>query len=151
MDVYMYACIQMGPARISTAERTALKRQRVCRSSVTFFSSSPLFPEQNEHLYCILPNTRGCDTSAILMKISSAGWRYSGARRRFWSRWCPMNPMLRPSTNRPFNVPILIYSSASSGVNAPLSRRRSTKQTAIQPSTLRMSYRRRSGQRRERG
>jgi hypothetical protein len=51
-----------------------------------------------------------------------------------------MKPMLRPRTNRPFRVPILIYSSASSGVNAPLSRRRSTKQTAIHPSTLRMSY-----------
>ena len=76
----------------------------------------------------------------MLMKISSAGWRYRGARRRFWSRWWPMKPMLRPRTNRPFRVPILIYSSASSGVNAPLSRRRSTKQTAIHPSTLRMSY-----------
>ena len=51
-----------------------------------------------------------------------------------------MNPMLRPSTNRPFSVPILMYSSASSGANAPLSRRRSTKQTAIQPSTFRISY-----------
>lgn len=35
--------------------------------------------------------------------------------------------------------PTLIYSSASSGVNAPLSRRRSTKHTAIQPSTFRIS------------
>lgn len=25
------------------------------------------------NVYCILPNTRGCDTSAMLMKISSAG------------------------------------------------------------------------------
>jgi hypothetical protein len=89
---------------------------------------------------CIRLNTRGCDISAMLMKISSAGWRYRGARKRFWSRWWPMKPMLRPRTNSPFRVPILMYSSASSGVNAPLSRRRSTKQTAMHPSTLRISY-----------
>lgn len=33
----------------------------------------------------------------------------------------------------------LMYSSASSGVNAPLSRRRSTKQTAMHPSTFKIS------------
>src|SRR5436190_1675192 len=38
-----------------------------------------------------------------------------------------------------YNVRTLMYSSASSGVNAPLSLRRSTKHTATHPSTLRMS------------
>ncbi len=51
-----------------------------------------------------------------------------------------MKPILRPRTNRPLSVPILMYSSASSDVKAPLSRRRSTKQTAMQPSTFRISW-----------
>jgi hypothetical protein len=46
---------------------------------------------------------------------------------------------LLPSTNRPLRVPILMYSPASSDVKAPESRRRSTKQTAMQPSMFKIS------------
>lgn len=58
--------------------------------------------------YTILLSMRGCEMSAMLMKMSSAGWRYSGARRRFWSKWWPMKPMERPSTKRPLSVPICV-------------------------------------------
>jgi len=74
----------------------------------------------------------------MLMKISSAGCLYNGALSLFWSRWCPINPIERPRTNKPFKVPILMYSSASSLEKAPESLRRSTKQTAIHPSTFRI-------------
>lgn len=57
-------------------------------------------------LHVIFPNTLGCDRSAMLMKISSAGCLYNGAHNLFWSRWCPMKPIDRPSTNKPFSVPI---------------------------------------------
>ena len=60
-------------------------------------------------LYTTFPNTLGCDKSAMLMKISSAGCLYSGARNLFWSRWCPMKPIERPSTNKPFSVPIWMH------------------------------------------
>ena len=66
-----------------------------------------------------------------------------------------MKPMLRPSTNIPFNEPVLMYVSASSFVKNPLKitasvsndsqatimylcLSKSTKHTAMQPSTLRM-------------
>jgi len=48
-----------------------------------------------------------------------------------------MNPMLLPRPNNPFKVPALMYSSAPL-VNAPLPLKRSTEQTAIYPSTLRI-------------
>ena len=59
--------------------------------------------------YATFPNTLGCAKSAMLMKISSAGCLYSGARSLFWSRWCPMKPIERPSTNKPLSVPIWIH------------------------------------------
>mmetsp|Transcript_22827 Transcript_22827/g.64822 ORF Transcript_22827/g.64822 Transcript_22827/m.64822 type:complete len:270 (-) Transcript_22827:693-1502(-) len=49
-----------------------------------------------------------------------------------------MKPTERPSTKRPLRQPFARDSSASSRVNAPQLRSRSTKQHAMQPSTLRM-------------
>mmetsp|Transcript_19396 Transcript_19396/g.59734 ORF Transcript_19396/g.59734 Transcript_19396/m.59734 type:complete len:267 (+) Transcript_19396:66-866(+) len=74
--------------------------------------------------------------------MSSQGCLYSGCLRRFWSRWWPMKPMDRPSTKRPLRQPFAMSSSASSTVIAPQCRSRSTKQTATQPSTLRMRFER---------
>mmetsp|Transcript_16763 Transcript_16763/g.23477 ORF Transcript_16763/g.23477 Transcript_16763/m.23477 type:complete len:221 (+) Transcript_16763:378-1040(+) len=54
-------------------------------------------------------------------------------------KW-PMKPIDLPSTKSPLSVPLAIYSSASLLVNAPQLRRRSTKQTAMQPSTLRIKF-----------
>mmetsp|Transcript_39488 Transcript_39488/g.53635 ORF Transcript_39488/g.53635 Transcript_39488/m.53635 type:complete len:210 (-) Transcript_39488:1144-1773(-) len=49
-----------------------------------------------------------------------------------------MNPMLRPSTKSPLRHPFAMRSSASSSVKAPQLRSRSTKHTAMHPSTFRM-------------
>mmetsp|Transcript_13165 Transcript_13165/g.52748 ORF Transcript_13165/g.52748 Transcript_13165/m.52748 type:complete len:246 (+) Transcript_13165:569-1306(+) len=53
-----------------------------------------------------------------------------------------MKPMERPRTKRPLRQPLAMSSSASSMVKAPQCLRRSTKQTAMQPSTLRMRFER---------
>ena len=49
-----------------------------------------------------------------------------------------MKPVVRPNTKMAFKIPIWMYMSASSRVNCPDSRKRSTKATAMAPSTLRI-------------
>ena len=49
-----------------------------------------------------------------------------------------MNPMLLPKTKSPLRLPVCTNWSASSLVKQPELRRRSTKETAMQPSTFRI-------------
>ena len=49
-----------------------------------------------------------------------------------------MNPMLLPKTKSPLRLPVSTNWSASSLVKLPELRRRSTKETAMQPSTFRI-------------
>ncbi len=63
-------------------------RRTYCQEASTSFPSNyPENPQSTDtkaaestvtafyNAYAILPRTRGCETSAMLMKISSAGWR----------------------------------------------------------------------------